>query len=139
MCGTSAPTGFCRIELRGERFSGHAEFSLKRYLETAAHDGKFEAAQVKFHPETMERVRSEWHCRLVEEKNEREGVVVTLLAYSLEWLACWIFSFGSRAEVLAPETLKELVATEARQVAAKYTTYRKATVRSLPIENLVVS
>jgi len=87
----------------------------------------------------MERVRSEWHCRLVEEKNEPDGVVVTLLAYSLEWLACWIFSFGSRAEVLAPETLKELVATEARQVAAKYTSSRKAAVRSLPIENLVVS
>ena len=84
-------------------------------------------------------ILGEWHGRLVEEKNEREGVVVTLLAYSLEWLACWIFSFGSRAEVLAPETLKELVATEARQVATKYTTSRKAAVRSLPIENLVVS
>src|SRR5882672_8749043 len=126
----------CKFELQNELFSGHDDFSLKRYLEAAAHDGKFETAQVKFKPEIMNRVRNEWSCRLVEEKAEREGVVVTLLAYSLEWLAHWVFSFGSMAEVLAPDRLKELVATEARQVAAKYTTSRKAPVRALPVESL---
>ncbi len=110
----------CQIQLRNELFSGHADFSLKRYLEAAAHDGKFEAAQVKFKPEAMERVRREWSCRLVQEKEEGESVIVTLLAYSLEWLADWVFSFGSSAEVLAPERLKTLVALEAETVAAKY-------------------
>ena len=73
----------------------------------------------------MERVRREWSCRLVEEKAEHDGVVVTLLAYSLEWLAGWVFSFGSRAEVLAPERLKQLVAAEAEEVAAKYAVKRR--------------
>ena len=126
-----------KLQLQNELFSGHADFSLNRYLETAAQDGKFESAQVKFTPEAMPRVRREWACRLVEEKVDGEGVVVTLLAYSLEWLANWVFSFGSMAEVLAPETLKELVATEARLVAAKYITRPKAPVRSLPMESLV--
>src|SRR6266581_4787605 len=63
-----------RLELKNELFSGHADFSLKRYLEAAANDGKFETAQVRFRPETMERVRREWFCRLVEEKSERESV-----------------------------------------------------------------
>ena len=126
----------CRIELRSELFSGHAEFSLKRYLETAAHDGKFEAAQVKFHPETMQRVRSEWHCRLVEEKTEPDGVVVTLLAYSLEWLAGWIFSFGSRAEVLAPKRLTELIAAEAKSVAAKYAMVLPVGLRGQAVKSL---
>jgi len=110
----------CKLQLQSEIFSGHADFSLKRYLETAANEGKFETAQVKFKPETMERVRREWSCRLVQERPDRDGVVVTLLAYSLEWLAGWVFSFGSMAEVLAPERLKELVASEAEKVAAKY-------------------
>ena len=111
----------CKFELLNQIFSGHDDFSLKRYLEAAAHDGKFESARVKFKPEIMKRVRSEWFCRLVEEKTERDGVVVTLFAYSLEWLACWVFSFGSMAEVLAPEKLKELVVAEAAVVAGKYT------------------
>jgi len=127
----------CRIESRGEVFSGHAEFSLKRYLETAARGGKFEAAQVKFHTETMERVRREWHCRLVEEQTQADGVVVTLLAYSLEWLADWIFSFGSKAEVLAPKRLAELIAAEAENVGAKYrivppSGLRRQAVKGLP-------
>jgi len=109
-----------KLELQNELFLGHADFSLKRYLEAAAQEGKFEAAQVRFKPQAMDRVRREWFCRLVEEKAETEGVVVTLLAYSLEWLADWVFSFGSMAEVLAPQRLKELVAAEADKVAAKY-------------------
>jgi predicted DNA-binding transcriptional regulator YafY len=109
-----------RLQLQDELFSGHADFSLRRYLEAAAQDGKFEAAQVKFQADVMGRVRREWHCRLVDEKSETNGVVVTLLAYSLEWLAYWVFSFGSTAEVLAPEKLRQLVATEALKVTDKY-------------------
>jgi predicted DNA-binding transcriptional regulator YafY len=110
----------CRLQVQNEIFPGHADFSLKRYLEAAAQAGKFESARVRFKPEIMERVRREWHCRLVEEKQEPEGVVVTLLAYSLEWLAGWVFSFGSMAEVLAPERLRQLVGAEAETVAANY-------------------
>jgi predicted DNA-binding transcriptional regulator YafY len=110
----------CKLQLEREIFSGHADFSLQRYLEAAAQEGKFESAKVRFTPEVMERVRREWYCRLVEEKTERDGVVVILLAYSLDWLAGWIFSFGSKAEVLSPEALRQLVAVEAGKVAAQY-------------------
>ena len=109
-----------KLQLQNEIFSDHANFSLKRYLDAAAQEGKFEAARVRFKPETMERVRREWHCRLVEEKVEEKGVAVTLLAYSMEWIASWLLSFGAMAEVLAPEKLKHLVASEAEEVAAKY-------------------
>ena len=128
-----------RLQLQNEVFLGHNDFSLKRYLEAEKHNGKFELAEIRFNPETMERVRREWSSGLVEEKVERESVVVTLLAYSFEWLASWVLSFGSKAEVLAPERLKELVATEARQVAVKYTTSRKTPARSLPVESLRIN
>jgi predicted DNA-binding transcriptional regulator YafY len=109
-----------QLVVRSEFFSGHASFSLQRYLEAAANDGKFETALVKFDPQTLERVRREWSGRLVEEKVEPDGIVVTLLGYSLEGLARWILSFGSRAEVLAPEHLAQLIVAEADSVAAKY-------------------
>jgi predicted DNA-binding transcriptional regulator YafY len=109
-----------QVQVRSEFFSGHDDFSLKRYLEAAAREGKFEAALVKFKPEVMERVRREWCCRLVEEKREGDGVIVTLLGYSLEWLSHWILSFGSKAAVLQPDALAQLVAAEASDVAAQY-------------------
>ena len=108
------------VQVRSELFSGHDDFSLRRYLEAAAHEGKFQTALVKFHARVMQRVRQEWACRLVDEKSASDGVVVTLLAYSLEWLVPWILSFGSNALVLAPRQLQELVASQALEVASKY-------------------
>jgi predicted DNA-binding transcriptional regulator YafY len=127
----------CKLQLENQLFSGHDDFSLDRYLQAAAHDGKFETARARFRPEVMDRVRREWACRLVEEKEEPEGVVVRLLAYSLEWLAGWIFSFGSMAEILAPERLKQLVAAEAERVAAKYVVARRDEGRPRPVRSLL--
>jgi len=73
----------------------------------------------------IERIRREWFGRLAQEQQEGDGIVVTLLAYSLEWLAEGILSYGSSAEVLAPARLKELVAAEAAKVAAQYTVARR--------------
>jgi predicted DNA-binding transcriptional regulator YafY len=122
------------IQIRGEIFAAHAQFSLERYLENAAQRGKFEAARVKFTFSEMERVRREWHCRLVEESSKADGVIVTLLAYSLEWLTEWLLSFGSKAEVLAPERLKELVADEARKMAALYKLNRRVAPPQAPVK-----
>jgi hypothetical protein len=47
-------------------------------------------------------------------------VVGTLLAYSMEGVAEWVLSFGDKAEVLAPEHLRHLVAAQAEKVASKY-------------------
>src|SRR5438128_2864557 len=110
-----------KFQLQAELFSGHADFSLTRYLEAETRDGKFEMARIRFRPEVMERVRRERSWGLVEEKTDHAGVVAVLLDCSLEWLSGWVLSFGSTAEVLAPERLKELVAAEAEKVAAKYT------------------
>jgi predicted DNA-binding transcriptional regulator YafY len=116
----------CALQLQNELFSGHADFSLKRYLDAATNDGKFETARVQFQPAAMERVRREWSSRLEEEHEEYGGVVVTLLAYSMDWLAGWILSFGSAAVVLAPEQLKQVVAEEAHKVVANYAPSRRA-------------
>jgi predicted DNA-binding transcriptional regulator YafY len=121
-----------QLQPRNELFTGHADFSLTRYLESEKHDGKFEMARIRFKPEVIERVVREWSSGLVEQNAERDGIVVTLLACSLEWLAGWVLSFGSTAEVLAPERLKQLVAAEAEKVAAKYRPARQLTPAERP-------
>jgi predicted DNA-binding transcriptional regulator YafY len=109
-----------RLQGRDELFAGHADFSLKCYLEAARRSGKFELVQVRFQPQVMERVRCEWSSRLENERVEPGGVVATLLAYSLEGVVGWILSYGSSAEVLAPEELRRAIAAEAESVAVKY-------------------
>jgi predicted DNA-binding transcriptional regulator YafY len=110
----------CGLKLQSERFFGHTDFSLKQYLQAAIHEGKFESVVICFQPAAMDRVRREWSCRIVAEEVRPDGVVVTLLAFSLEWLAGWILSFGSLAKVVAPERLKDLVTTEATKLCALY-------------------
>src|SRR5262249_4614371 len=76
-------------------------------------------------PRVLDRVRRERYWgRLVEEKPGPEGTEVTLLESSIEWLASWVFSFGSMAEALSPKRLRELVAMEAQKVAARYAELR---------------
>jgi predicted DNA-binding transcriptional regulator YafY len=116
-----------KVQLQNEVFSEHTDFSLKRYLEERRScDGNFEMARIRFKPEAMDRVRRERHWGLVEEEAGRDGVDATLLDFSLEWLARWVLSFGSMAQVLAPERLKQLVAAEAEHVAAQYAPIRSA-------------
>ncbi|MCI0534584.1 MAG: YafY family transcriptional regulator [Verrucomicrobiales bacterium] len=116
-----------KLQLANELFSGHSDFSLKRYLEAERHEGQFEMAQIRFAAPAMERVRREWFCGLVEEKPEDDAVIVTLLAYSFESVVGWILSFGSMAEVVGPAQLREFMLRAAERVAAKY-----AVVRPLP-------
>lgn len=127
----------CQLHMRDELFAGHNDFSLKRYLDAASEEGKFETALVKFRPECMNRVRREWSCRLVDEKAEADGVVVTLLAYSLDWLVGWILSFGTAAEVQAPADLAQRVAREAERVAAAYSPGTSGAPRPQVFESLL--
>ena len=109
-----------RLEVQHELFSGHTDFSLKRYLETQRHEGNFEMARIRFTPQAMERVHKERSWGLVEEISGPDGTEVTLLDSSLEWLAGWVLSFGSMAEAIAPQRLQQLVAAEADRIVSKY-------------------
>jgi predicted DNA-binding transcriptional regulator YafY len=125
-----------KLRLNDEIFSGHTDFSLKRYLEHQREcEREFEMARIRFKPEAMDRVRRERHWGLVEEQEELDGIAVTLLDFSLEWLASWVLSFGARAEVLEPDGLKELVATEAAKVAARYAPVSPLLPLAVPLEN----
>jgi predicted DNA-binding transcriptional regulator YafY len=115
-----------KLQLQNEIFSGHADFSLKSYLESKRYEGKFEMARIRFDVKVMDRVRRERSWGVVEIRSGPEGTEVTLLDSSLEWLAEWVLSFGSLAQVLAPERLQKLVATEAERVAAKYAVIARA-------------
>jgi len=109
-----------KLQLQNEIFSGHADFSLKRYLESERYAGKFDMARIRFDNKVMNRVRRERSWGLVEMRSDSEGTEVTLLDNSLEWLAGWVLSFGTLAQVIAPERFRKMIVAEAEKVAAKY-------------------
>lgn len=109
-----------RFQLQNQLFSGHDDFSLKRYLEAERYKGDFEIVRIKFQSNVMERVHREQLWGLVEEKPGPDGTELTLLDSSPECLVGWVLSFGSSAEVLTPARLQKLVAAEAAKVASKY-------------------
>ncbi len=109
-----------RLTLRRETFPVRPDFSLKDYLEAERHHGDFEMARVRFVPEVMERVRREWSWGLVEETATPDGIEATILDHNLNCLTGWILSFGSRAEVLEPESFRIAVAQEAMKLVLKY-------------------
>ena len=112
------------LRLLNEVFTGHTDFSLPEYMETAVREDGLEAVVIRFKREVMEHVRRDWNIRVEQEKEEANGeVAVTLRIYALESFASWILSFGEKAEVASPERLKSVVATEAAKVMAKYAAY----------------
>ncbi len=109
------------LRLLNEIFIGHTNFSLPEYLKTSPREDGLETVVISFKREVMEYVRRDWNIRVEQEKEETNGdVMVTLRIYALESFASWILSFGDKAEVLSPDHLKSVVASEAAKVVAKY-------------------
>ena len=103
------------LTLLGELFPARENFSLKQHLADQSGRAKVLPVRVWFHRSAQERARSESYATLIEEKTRDGGAEFALYAWSLEWMAHWILSFGERAEALAPRKLRALV----RGVAVK--------------------
>jgi predicted DNA-binding transcriptional regulator YafY len=116
-----------KLQLSGERFAGHEDFSLKEYLETSRDSEKLPTARVWFESTAMERARNEWSWGLVEELQEKDGFLTTLLVHSEEWLAAWLLSFGTAVRIISPASLQGLVLQKAEKVMRLYSeTARKS-------------
>jgi hypothetical protein len=109
-----------KLELRDELCPARPDFSLKTYLEEQQTcDGNFAMAQIRFQPETMERVRREHHWGLVEETPERDGITMPADARSGGWPVGCCPLHSERWAGPFPPTL---VAAEAQQLATQRST-----------------
>lgn len=107
------------FELSNEFFLPREDFSLKQYLETCK-ENKFHVAYLRFDAGVVDRVHRESECGILEERQERDSVLMTFVTCSFDWLTRWILSFGRSAEVLAPKELRDRVAGEAENICAQY-------------------
>lgn len=109
-----------RLELSPEKFEPREGFSFKEHMEKSSAREQTLPVRVWFHRSVQERAQRESYATLIEEKSRDGGAEFSLYAWSLEWMALWILSFGEKAEAIAPAKLRALVRAEAEKIAAKH-------------------
>ena len=107
-----------QLELTPASFPPRPDFSLAKHMKESVAREETIPVRVWFAREEQERARRECYATLIEEKARDGGAEFSLYAWSLEWMAHWVLSFGGGAEVLAPAKLRRLVRTEAAKIAA---------------------
>jgi predicted DNA-binding transcriptional regulator YafY len=106
-----------RLEISPEKFEPREGFSFKEHMEQSSAREKTLPVRVWFHRTAQERAQRESYATLIEEKTRDGGAEFALYAWSLEWMARWLLSFGDRAEALEPPKLRALVRAEAAKIA----------------------
>lgn len=109
-----------RLELRAERFEPHADFNLAKHLQDYTDQRDALPARIWLAKSAQSRAKRESYATLVEELSRDGGAEFSLFTVSLEWMARWILSFGSAAEAIAPQRLRELVHEEATRIAQRH-------------------
>ncbi len=110
------------METTGRVFSPRADFDLEAHLAGQAAAGQAFPARVWLADAVQARARADSHATLAEVAGSRRdgGAEFTLLTWSYDWLAGWIFSLGDGAEALAPPELRETARRRAEAVLARH-------------------
>lgn len=97
-------------------------FDLAAHMAECAASDQAYPARVWLADEHQARARAESYATLVEVEGSRRdgGAEFTMLTWSYEWLAGWIFSFGGGAEAVSPPELRERVMRLAGEVLARH-------------------
>ncbi len=109
-----------RLELSPMVFAPREDFSLAKHMEESNDRHQTVPVRVWFAKRARDRAQRESYATLIEEKVRDGGAEYALYAWSLEWMARWLLSFGDRAEALAPPELRRLVREEAERISQKH-------------------
>ena len=77
-------------------------------------------AKIKFKNETAGYMREQYQFGLIAEKQLKTGVVMTFVVPSLEFLIGSLLAYGSNAEVISPQSLKDRLSEEANKIVRLY-------------------
>lgn len=106
-----------RFSVGNETFQPHTKFSVREYVNSWCDKTQGVEVKVKFTLRAAERARRSWFAGLISEKHTKDGVIMSFPVGQLEWIAGWLLSFGTDAEVIAPAELRTLLAEHASKLA----------------------
>ncbi|HVT72530.1 MAG TPA: YafY family protein [Lacunisphaera sp.] len=109
-----------RLELTPLVFSPRPDFSLAKHMEESVKREDTIPVRVWFAAAAQERARRDSLATLIEERPRDGGAEFSLYAWSLEWMARWLLSFGGDAEALEPAKLRQLVRAGGEEIARRH-------------------
>ena len=108
-------------EVLDECYHGHADFSVKAFLQEKIDGDELFPATIRVSREVLERFRSEMPCTALEEKPQADGSIeVEILTCSMPWMISWLLGYGTYVEAMEPPGLREGLREAAMAVAARY-------------------
>ena len=87
-------------------FPAREGFSLAAHLRDYSTAGLAYPARIWIADEALDRAKAGSYATLAEAGRRDGGVEFTLLTWSYEWLAGWLFTFGGGAEAVSPPELR---------------------------------
>ncbi len=108
------------VETTGTAFPAREGFSLEAHIRDYATAGLTYPARIWIADAELERAKAESYATLAEAGRRDGGVEFTLLTWSYEWLAGWLFSFGGGAEAVSPPQLRTTMHRMAEAVLRRH-------------------
>ena len=102
------------VTVLAECAKAHERIDLSTYMERGRDREANLRARVWFSREVAERAKRQWSLGMIEEELTDDGSVLTLQTGDYDWLIGWLLAFGTRAQVVEPDELRERLQTEAR-------------------------
>lgn len=108
------------LRLTDERFTPDPDFDINIYLGDSLaleRGGELEEVRIRFDPFQARYIRErQWHPSQEIEEHPDSSLTLTLRVRGLGEVKRWVMSFGSRAEVLAPDRLRLEVLAEVERM-----------------------
>lgn len=112
------------LAVRTATFQPHEGFSVREYISSWRDKAQGVEVKVRFAPRAVERARRSWFAASMEEQRTKNGVVMSFPVGELVWVADWLLSFGTDAEVIAPAALRSLLAERAAALTAHHRAHK---------------
>jgi predicted DNA-binding transcriptional regulator YafY len=112
---------FAGWEVLDECYHGHADFSVKAFLQEKIDGDELFPAAIRVTRDVIERFRSEMPCTALGEKPQADGSIeVEILTCSIPWMTSWLLGYGTEVEAVEPPELREALREAAMAMAARY-------------------
>ena len=125
------------ISLTRKHFSIEKTFSLDTYLDKTfdqIHENELHDVSIRFTPYQAQWIREHrWHPSQVIVEHEHGGLTLTMKVGALEAIKRWVMRYGSEAEVLEPQELREMIKYELLTMQNMYEDVRAIKLESLSL------
>ena len=106
------------LEVRGEVFEGHADFSLRKLVDSWRDGARAREVVIQVHRRVVDRFRRAWIGAVVDERpGAADSVRMTILAGECDGVTHWLLGFGTSISVESPSSLRQRLAVLAAGVA----------------------